>query len=353
MSPELEKIVKTLGNAKCPEDVFGDIKEWKSNFRAICLVCHPDRYKGKEDKVWAEKYFKILECFYSDAKAKILRNTYGKKECFVQNVKITSKSGGEYELTEKLYSGDLSDLYLGKQKFIENVVKIARNPRNNDLLVNEANVLNAIKRGPAKEFKSLKHIPVILDSFQILDKKIYKQVNVLKYDKDFISLEQVIEKFPNGIDIRDAAWMFNRLLAALITIHQSGYVHGAVLPCHVLINPKNHDGILIDYSYSCKIGEKLKAIVPKYKGKYPIEVGSKPVTVATDIYMAAKILQYLVFGKLCWVPNKIPKPISNFIKSILIVNPLYRPNDSFEVFKEFGGILKECFGEPKFREFKI
>jgi hypothetical protein len=50
-------------------------------------------------------------------------------------------------------------------------------------------------------------------------------------------VEDVIERFPNGIPLENAAWMINRLLGALLAAHQSGLVHCAVLPSHVLVLP--------------------------------------------------------------------------------------------------------------------
>ena len=42
--------------------------------------------------------------------------------------------------------------------------------------------------------------------------------------------------YPDGVDPRDVAWMWRRLLVALGLAHRAGVVHGAVLPEHVLIS---------------------------------------------------------------------------------------------------------------------
>ena len=58
------------------------------------------------------------------------------------------------------------------------------------------------------------------------------------------SLAQVHAAYPRGLDPRDAAWMWRRLLVALGTVHAAGVVHGAVLPDHVLIHPDLHDTLI-------------------------------------------------------------------------------------------------------------
>ena len=53
-----------------------------------------------------------------------------------------------------------------------------------------------------------------------------------------------------GVDPRDAAWMWRRLLVALGFAHRAGVLHGAVLPEHVLIHPGEHGLVLVDWCYS-------------------------------------------------------------------------------------------------------
>ncbi len=46
----------------------------------------------------------------------------------------------------------------------------------------------------------------------------------------FRSLTEVGTAYPDGVDPRDAAWMWRRLLVGLGFAHRAGVLHGAVLP---------------------------------------------------------------------------------------------------------------------------
>ena len=111
-----------------------------------------------------------------------------------------------------------------------------------------------------------------------------------------------------GIPASASAWMFNRLLAGLFVAHSVGIVHGAIVPCNLLINTELHNGRIIDWCYSAKAGSKIKAIVPKYKVFYPKEVFNKTSSFAVDISMAARSIKWLLMGN-----QKTPPQINGFL----------------------------------------
>jgi hypothetical protein len=168
-------------------------------------------------------------------------------------------------------------------------------------------------------------------------------------------VEDVITAYPNGIDVRDAAWMINRLLGALMVPHQAGIVHGAIVPNNFLLDFKTHNGVLVGWGFSVKSGNKLKAISTKYRNYYPKEVFDKlPVNSGLDVYMAAKIFLKLVGGNIetNQFPNSVPVQISNLFKACFL-GPKYRTLDPYELHRDFSDELKNIYGPRKFREFKL
>jgi hypothetical protein len=79
-----------------------------------------------------------------------------------------------------------------------------------------------------------------------------RRANVLGRLDGFVSLGQVRAAYPGGVDVRDAAWMWRRLLVVLGHAHRAGAAHGAVLPEHVLIHPGDHGLVLADWCGSTR-----------------------------------------------------------------------------------------------------
>ena len=75
-------------------------------------------------------------------------------------------------------------------------------------------------------------VPELRDSFTYRDQSSGADhvVNVLDHPQGMVSLAAVRSAYPDGLDPRDVAWMWRRLLVALGVAHRAGLVHGAVLP---------------------------------------------------------------------------------------------------------------------------
>jgi len=199
------------------------------------------------------------------------------------------------------------------------------------------------------------HIPELLDSFELRDAKVKKRVNVLAAVDGGFTLAQIHDAYPAGIDLRDAAWMWNRLLGALLAAHQSNIVHGAVLPEHFLVFPKTHNGILLDWSYAVKPGVFIRAISPGRREFYPPEVfAKKPAQFGTDLYMAAMCLLHLIGGKTAFrtFPGTIHASVRGLLRSCWL-GQAHRPQDVWQLFEDFGGLLKALYGPKKFRHFAM
>jgi len=321
----LKEAHKVLLKARCPEDVFGDLNgdppaSLKAAYRSWAKVTHVDLYTRPADKKTAHEAFTKLQSWHGVAEEKITRNTYGDRNHF-DPVTIKTKTS-VYTVTERITSGDLCEVYGGTGKDKKPVVlKVTRSPANNDMVTNEsAQLKNLWANAPSRKLKAMARIPELIDSFELTQDKIKKRVNVFPRLDGYFTLAEVIKEYPDGLDPRDAAWMWNRLLTALLVAHQADVVHGAMLPKHFMVcpsAPNAHDGILIDWSYAVKKGEKLKAICPAERDYYPEEVfAKKPAHPSMDIYMAAlcmvRLLGGKVVGKRVDIPLSVPRRSAAF-----------------------------------------
>lgn len=348
-------LIKKLKQAKHPEDVFSSADAAKDEFREYAKQLHPDRHPG--DK-FAEEGFKLLNDYWELAEKKIAAGSWGDKAAIVKPIKLATKKAA-YTITGVLTQGDMCQVYDATSDVKDNpnvVVKVVRSPANNDLLANEAKQLNFMwKDSKMKSKPVMKHVPQIVDSFVLNQGAVNKQVVVLRKLEDYITIHDVLKAYPNGIDLADAAWMFNRLLAALMAIHQSDLVHAAVLPPHFMIHGPSHNGVLIGWSYAVPNAGTVKAISPGWKSYYPTEILEKrPVSPGTDLYMAANLFTHLIGGD--WVnrtfPKTLPKPIQGLLRACWL-SQRHRLGDAFELFEDFRRALQDIYGKPKFRPFNM
>lgn len=363
---KFEECLTLLTESKYPEDVFGDIlteEDLKLVYRKISAKVHPDIWMSdSNNKIVAEELFKKLGEWNEKALVKLKRGKYGDKKS-IDDVVITTKKN-IYTINQRLFDGDICQIYGGFDKNKTGVyVKIVKDAANNDLLINETETLNFLWNDAlTKNLDVMAHIrPLHLDSFEFQQGKCRKRAIIFSPMKECFSLEEIIKEYPNGLDIKDAAWMWNRLLGALMVPSQCGVVHGSVIPSNFLVYPDptneklTHNGVLIDWAFSVKSGECISVISSSYKDFYPKEVLNKtPVDKSTDVYMAAMCLIKLLNGdvKTKTLPTSVPMPVVGLIRACLL-SQVYRIKDVFELYKDFNDVLKSLYGDRKFRKFSM
>lgn len=354
MPTTLAELIALLACATGPAEIFGDLgaepaATLRRRYRELALLAHPDMHPAQASAAHAA--FTSLQRWYAAAQDQLAQGTYGATPRFV----VTS-ARRRYVSSGQPLGGDLCDLYPTEADGAPALLKIARAPRNNDLLAAEARALATLDQTLAGQ-PLRAHVPTLIESFLLQDTSgARRQVNVLRREPGTLSLAEVIQRLPQGLAAADAAWVFNRILAALGVTHAQGLVHGAVLPEHVLIRPSDHNGILIDWCYSVPAGEPLRAISPPNADAYPPEVSARhAVSPATDLYMAAQTICRLMGspGPAEQLPPQVPAPIRALLRACQIAAPHRRPHDAWQLLDEFHAILGECYGPPTFRPFPL
>jgi hypothetical protein len=353
MDETLADLARLLQRASSPADLFGPLDgdrraALRRRYRELAAALHPDRHPADRDA--SHRLFTALQRWHELARRQLDQGSYGQAPRIDLNV-----GGRRYSGYAEPLQGDLCELYPADAGGGPLLLKVGRNPRNNDLLAAESGALRLIA-GELDGQPLRAHFPTLEDAFLLADSAgARRQVNVLRAEEGTISLSAVLRAHPGGIDPADAAWIFNRILAALAAAHSLGLVHGAVVPEHVLIRPADHNGLLIDWCYSVKIGEPLRAVVPSMAADYPPEVAARrPATPATDLYLAARCLARLLGGAdTATLPPRVPAPIRALLDACLIQAPHRRPQDAWQLFDDFQGILRERYGPPVFRPFPI
>jgi hypothetical protein len=239
--------------------------------------------------------------------------------------------------------GDLANLY----QTSAGLLKLARNPADNDLMDREAAALRTLaQRVPAW---LAAYFPALLDATRVQDPRTgaERRGNLLTTLGGFVSLAEIGRLMPGGIDPRDAAWMWRRLLVALGAAHHAGVRHGAVLPEHVLIHPSEHGLVLADWCYSGRPGTPLPAVVARYRPWYPPEVLTRgPAGCDADIWLGTRCMTELMGGRL-------PAPLAAFARGCQLASQARRPQDAWQLLAELDDLLGRLYGPRKFRPFVI
>jgi hypothetical protein len=248
-----------------------------------------------------------------------------------------------YRVGGVVATGDIAELYAVDGTAA--LLKLPRRPGDNDLLAAEAAALTTLATEGEAKFRA--YAPRLVESFTHEDaSRVRRTANVVARQQGFVSLAEVHAAYPGGLDPRDVAWMWRRLLTGLGWAHRAGLVHGAVLPEHVLIHPAEHGLVLVDWCYSVPAGSPVPALVAGHRAAYPPEVtGKRPATAATDIFMATGLMTRLI--------NQPPEPLRRFARGCRYDHPRMRPQDAWHLLGEFDELLGDLYGPRRFRPFAM
>lgn len=339
-----------IESARTPVELFAvaDPAGARSAYRTLARLVHPDHAPSDAaDK--AQAAFAKLAGLYAALPG------YPVAAPPLPAFSVTTKTR-TYTSRERLAEGDLANLIV--MAFDEDgdestaILKIIRDAANTDLLSAEATALRTIARDGDLDYRAF--FPELLDTLTYRDTAtgLERGANVLRDMPTFVTLADVKAAYPNGLDARDVAWMWRRLLTALGAAHGAGVVHGAVTPEHIMIEPDAHGLVLVDWCYSVKTDAAgaypaLAAIVPAHRALYPPEVIARnPVSPASDLFMASKVMEGLFDAA-------TPRAIRAFVAGCMQERVTTRPDDAWSLLHELDGLLVRLYGPHQFRPFAM
>jgi hypothetical protein len=251
-----------------------------------------------------------------------------------------------YDLTGRLGSGDLCDVHAGLRGRDRVVVKVPTVDGQDGLLAKERDVLAEL-RAQAGSGAVAKYLPEPVESSVLGGRR----VNVFRWREGFRTAEEIRARYPGGLDGRHLGWMFNRTLEVLGFVHRAGWVHGAVLPPHLLFHPEEHGLLLVDWIHAERANTAIRLVPDRYADWYPPECRRRePASPSTDLYLAAKSMIFLAGGDPVRgvVPKSVPAEIRRFLEACLLDSPRMRAQDAWQLRDEFARVLEGVYGPPKF-----
>lgn len=361
---EQDLLIQKIAEAKHPEGIFGSLegiedplKAVFSTYRRFSKLTHPDLNGGSNSS--HEAFIKLTR-YWEDAKLKIQSGTYG--EIPPESITIIRTNLREYEVFETTAQTDFCNIHSAKYKEggadIPVLFKVAKSPLDNEFVETEAKTLRKLKEADNFD-KFHPYFPDLTDSFIFEDNnRVRKSINVFAKKPDkFYSFSEVKSAYPDGIDPKDMAWIFRRVLVGIGFAHQSGVIHGAVLPENLFIQPEKHGLVINEWSYSVTEPKgHLLAVSGDFENWYPPEVFKKePATPGPDIYLGAKNMVYLLGGDIRSgnLPDNIHSRLRAFFRDCLLPSPNQRPQDAWDLLQEFDQLIERLWGSKKFHLFSM
>ncbi|SEL95190.1 molecular chaperone DnaJ [Streptacidiphilus jiangxiensis] len=340
-----DEALAALAAARSADDLFGPVADPEAaarRYRRLARLLHPDTAPpGRRAE--------------AAAACAALNQLRVSRQPAPESLLTTRRHS--YEVGEPLATGDVAVLRAARYRtrgglgpVLDAVLKTPRTPADNDLMEREAHALAWLARHGEPRFQS--YVPTLVETFTHADPAdpaaVPRRVNALLRLDGFLTLAQLRQAFPDGLDPRDAAWIWRRLLVALGHAHRTRVRHGAVLPEHVMIQPVEHGLVLVDWCYAATgAPTPAPALVERHRDRYPPEVAARrPVTEATDIHLASSCIAELM-------GEQAPPQMRSFLAGCMLPAEPRRPHDAWRLLAELDRLLERLYGPRTFRPLRL
>jgi hypothetical protein len=226
--------------------------------------------------------------------------------------------GRRYVIEGRLGRGDSCDVYLGRwdHRLKERVVlKVLRDDEGREIFDNGSAVLSKLQAATHQgrdHFTRLLPQPIAHGEARlgINGAEGRSWVSVYRYMSGFIhSFRDVRAVYPSGIDPAASIWLWMRIAELLTWVHSTGWIHGAVLPAHLLVHARDHGVYLVGWSRSVRSGAPPPAFSASDEQLYPRDVWrGGGATTRTDLAMSARCIEWLLSGA------RSPRPLEALLR---------------------------------------
>lgn len=217
----------------------------------------------------------------------------------------------KYEFISLLDSGDFADIFLLENEVHKKfVLKLVRDPENNDLMANE---VAAIRSLPSKK----DYFPDLVEDFITTTNQCG---SIFKYI-DGCNLVTLMKSFPNGLPLEHFAWMFHRLLMIAGEIHFGDLIHGNLDPANIMWIKGSHKLVAMDFVFSVKNREK-----PVGTNSFSApEISNGKIYYNSDLYSVGRIGRFLLGT------GDIHPDLAKFLDGFLVHDRTERVKDAWKL----------------------
>ncbi|OGG59751.1 hypothetical protein A2765_04145 [Candidatus Kaiserbacteria bacterium RIFCSPHIGHO2_01_FULL_56_24] len=367
MSDAIRAVASQLKSATTYAAIFGPLpqgdlkgkqKALKKQFHLLARMVHPDYANGHERI--ANETFQVLNEMHARAEEALMVGTYDSSFVSAKpsdDTELTSANGAYRLAKDTFRTGDFAAIYhgtlVGQNRSV--LAKIALEPALNSWLEREAMILarfrDAKSGNPVVGIR--KFVPDLIDTFLIGGPGGTRyRVNILGIREGFVSVADIIQAYPAGLNPAEAAWVARRIIAQALAASMAGVVHGAITPDHVLVDPQTHEPMHIGWAHAiddpARKGGRITHVIDRWRDFYPPEVFDKKTPDhRTDLYMAGKTIVNLLGGdvKRNTLPASVPDEMKRVILRLVEKTPDRRPRDGKAYLDEFTRVVRKIWGK--------
>lgn len=245
---------------------------------------------------------------------------------------------GNYKVVREIGEGGFGRTYEARHILLDEKACLKQNL---NLSKEDAELL----RQEAKLLWNVHHhsLPGMRDFFRIPDGSYIMAMSFIEGK----TLEQSVKKH-KAIHPEDVCWITQRTLNALYYLHSYGIVHGDVKPPNLIVQPKVHNAILVDYGLSSLAPKRFtKALGYTEVFAAPEITKGKPPLPESDLYGLGLTMIYALGGDPIAksLPNHVPDPLQDFCNDLVRYNPLDRTSwEKEDLVKRISDVRFEVFG---------
>ena len=254
--------------------------------------------------------------------------------------------GGKIAIVgRRMAFGDICNLYrcTFKNAIGIDVFKITRSHYANQHLVRETETLQRLLDGGDGRIRPFLPLPQGLSNVVQTAGEPPRLATVLRYHEEIAgpdelySLQEVRAAYPAGIDARDVAWIWRRLLTILGFVHSRGFAHGLVTPDHILIEPRGHKLVLISWCAAVPCGSPPLLVPQRWRDWVD---PTRSLSSQSDLACAGRSMLFLL--------NSAAEPA--------ITRHLQRAStssDALKLLNDFDSLIEALWGPREFRAFTM
>lgn len=230
---------------------------------------------------------------------------------------------GNYKFLDMIAEGGFGKTFLGEHVIAKEPVCIKKSSETDELY-------DELLLRETKAIWDCRHfgIPVMRDLIRCDDDSLALVMSYIPGP----TLKEIIDT-TGRLDPEHVAWITERVLNVLHYLYmEHGVVHGDVKPQNIIIQPKKHTLVLVDYGLAMvKPSRDSRAIGHTPLFAPPEQINGSPLLPESDFYSLGMTMLYALGGgeeavQRKQVPEDTPDELCEFIRRLIVRDVLVRPN---------------------------
>lgn len=267
--------------------------------------------------------------------------------------------GRRFVVLGRVAEGDGCDVFFGRSDARLTELVLLKVARTRDAEAHLTRGWRALERLHESEAQGADFFATLLPqlvSFGPIKDRDGRLCAVFRWRSGFVhTFDDVLAQHPGGVDGRAAVWLWKRTLELLGWVHRSGWVHGAVLPAHLLVHARDHGVVLAGWSAATPNAptprERLAVCSATQRDMYPDAAWEgAPPTTRTDLTMAARSVLKVLGGDVARgaVPPSVPAPLAALLDAYLDERATARTDDAWALKEQVSAAGRAAYGPPRF-----